>query len=374
MFIARIIFSAVSEALYSGKIAIIYGPRQAGKTTLSKSIISETGLKVQYANADQLKYIDILSSRDLNKMKSLVSGYDLLFIDEAQRIPEIGLNLKILHDEIPNLKILVTGSSSFLLSNRISEALTGRKKIFTLLPFSISELKSKFTEFEIANMTDNFLVYGCYPEVIKSLGYHEKEEYLNEVVTSYLFKDILELENIKYPSKIRDILRLLAFQIGSQISIHEIGTQLKLNTETVERYLFLLEQSFIVFRLSAFSRNPRKEISKSQKYYFYDNGIRNAIIGDFKPAELRADMGALWENFLIAERRKNLMFRRSFFKTYFWRNYAGAEVDYVEEYQGKLYAFEIKLHKMKKFPPKAWLASYESDYNCITRDNYLQFV
>lgn len=373
MFINRIVSSAVLEALDSGKIVIIYGPRQAGKTTLSKKIINTTGLKALYANADQIKYIDILASRDLNKMKSLVSGYDLLFIDEAQRIPEIGLNLKILHDELPQLKVLVTGSSSFLLSNRISETLTGRKKIFTLLPFSVGELRSMFTDFEIADMIDHLLIFGSYPEVIKNTGYHEKEDYLNEVSVSYLFKDILELENIKYPSKIRDLLRLLALQLGSQIRIHEIGTQLKLNAETVERYLFLLERSFIVFKLPAFSRNPRKEISKSQKYYFYDNGIRNALIGDFKLAEARADMGALWENFVIAERRKKLIFERRLFQAFFWRNYAGAELDYLEEYQGKLYAFEIKANKMKKNPPKAWKAVYDSEYNCITKENFLQF-
>ena len=191
---------------------------------------------------------------------------------------------------------------------------------------------------------------------------------------SYLFKDILELENIKYPSKIRDLLRLLAFQIGSQISIHEIGTQLKLNAETVERYLFLLEQSFIVFKLPAFSRNPRKEISKSQKYYFYDNGIRNAIIGDFKLTEARADRGALWENFVIAERRKKMIFERRLFQAFFWRNYAGAELDYLEEYQGKLSAFEIKVNKIKSKPPKAWMSDYNSEYNCITKENFLQFL
>ncbi len=374
MYINRIVSSAVSEALDSGKIVIIYGPRQAGKTTLSRKIINATGLKTLYANADQIKYIDILASRDLNKMKSLVSGYDLLFIDEAQRIPEIGLNLKILHDELPQLKVLVTGSSSFLLSKRISEVLTGRKRIFTLLPFSIGELRSVFTDFEVADMIDQLLIFGNYPEVIKSTGYHEKEEYLNEVAASYLFKDILELESIKYPSKIRDLLRLLAFQLGSQISINEIGTQLRLNAETVERYLFLLEQSFIVFKLPAFSRNPRKEISKSQKYYFYDNGIRNAIIDNFKLAEARADMGALWENFVITERRKKLIFERRHFQAFFWRNYAGAEIDYLEEYQGKLNAFEIKVNKMKSRAPKAWITDYNSEYNCITKDNFLQFL
>ena len=243
MLLQRILQKQIlNDLMSSNKVIILYGPRQAGKTTLSKEIIKQTGLKSLLINADQLKYIDILSSRDLKKLQSLVSGYELLFIDEGQRIPEIGINLKILHDQIPELKILVTGSSSFLLSDRVSEALTGRKKIYTLLPISMKELTIDYNEFELNDQLDERLVYGMYPEVITTINYKNKEDYLFEVTTSYLYKDILELENIRYPMKIRDLLRLLSFQLGAQVSINELCNTLRLNRETVERYLFLLEQ------------------------------------------------------------------------------------------------------------------------------------
>ena len=291
----------INDLKQLNKVVLLYGPRQAGKTTLSKNIIQEVGLKTLMINADQSKYIDVLSSRDLGKLRSLVAGYELLFIDEGQRIPEIGINLKILHDELPELKILVTGSSSFLLSGRVSESLAGRKKIYTLLPVSMQELAGIYNPFELNDQLEERLIFGSYPEVINTVNHLEKEEYLRDISSSFIFKDILELEMIKYPLKIRELLKLLAFQIGSQVSIHELGTKLGLNRETVERYLFLLEQSFVIFKLPAFSHNPRKEISKSQKYYFFDTGIRNILIDNIKSLNDRNDSGALRENFIIAE-------------------------------------------------------------------------
>jgi predicted AAA+ superfamily ATPase len=375
MHIKRILKEQLHSDLKNlSKVVVLYGPRQAGKTTLSKTVIESTGLKSLMINADQMKYIDILSSRDLKKLQALVSGYELLFIDEGQRIPEIGINLKILHDEIPELKILVTGSSSFLLSDRVSEALTGRKKIYTLLPVSMQELAFDNNEFELNDQLDERLIYGQYPEVITIKNNREKENYLREITTSYLYKDILELENIRYPMKIRDLLRLLAFQVGAQVSINELSNTLRLNRETVERYLFLLEQSFIIFRLSAFSRNQRNEISKSNKYYFYDNGIRNLLIDNLNSLEARNDIGALWENFIISERRKKLLYNQNHVKSYFWRNYAGVELDIIEETNNTLTAFEIKYKKPRLKAPKAWIDNYGSDYYCITRDNYLEFV
>ncbi len=364
----------LSDLINTKKVIILYGPRQAGKTTLSEAVIENTGLKSLSVNADQLKYIDVLSSRDLKQLQSLVSGYELLFIDEGQRIPEIGINLKILHDVIPELKILVTGSSSFLLSDRISEALTGRKKIYTLLPVSMQELAIDYNEFELNDQLDEWLIYGLYPEAITTKNYREKEDYLQEITTSYLYKDILELENIRYPMKIRNLLRLLAFQVGAQVSINELCNTLRLNRETVERYLFLLEQSFIIFRLTAFSRKKRNEISKSQKFYFYDNGIRNMIIDNMNSLAARNDIGALWENFIISERKKKMLYNNTHVKSYFWRNYAGAELDIVEETNNKLTAFEIKYKKPRLKAPKAWTDNYGNDYHCITRENYLEFV
>lgn len=308
------------------------------------------------------------------KLKSLVSGYDLLFIDEGQRVPDIGLNLKILHDEIPGLKVLVTGSSSFLLSGRITESLAGRKKIHTLLPLSIEELSEHFNSFEINDQLEERLIYGNYPEVVTLKGYHEKEEYLREISSSYIYKDILELESIKYPLKIRDLLRLLAFQVGSQVSIHELGKQLALNRETIERYLYLLEQSFVIYRLSAFSRNLRKEVSKSDKFYFFDNGIRNIIIDNMNLLKGRNDVGSLWENYILTERKKFLLFNRQHANAYFWRTYTGSEIDYIEEQNTELFAYEIKFSKVKGNLPKTWQNEYGSDFKLINKENYLSFI
>ncbi len=356
------------------KVILLYGPRQSGKTTLSKEVISELPFKTLLVNADEVKYLDVLSSRDLRLLRSLVSGYEMLFIDEGHRIPDIGLNLKILHDEIPELKILVTGSSSFLLSGSVTESLAGRKKVYTLLPVSMQELSQEMNLFELNDQLEDRLIFGSYPEVIQTDGFEAKADYLSDVTDSLLFKDILELENIRYPVKIRNLLKLLAYQVGSQVSLHELGKQLALNRETVERYLYLLEQSFIIFSLSALSRNPRKEVSKSQKYFFYDNGIRNQIINDLSLPENRNDMGLLWENFMISERIKYLQFNRMDASKYFWRTYRGTEIDYIEERNGKFYAYEMKAGKSKARAPKTWISDYGNDFQLVNRENYQDFI
>ncbi len=376
MYVQREIQKDLENTLFTkNKITVLYGPRQAGKTTLSKNIIEKSGLKTLSINADQYKFIDILSSRDLNKLQGLVSGYDLLFIDEGQRVPEIGINLKILHDEIPGLKILVTGSSSFLLSNRISEVLTGRKRVFTLTPFSIRELSKTATPFELQDKLNERLVFGSYPELFGVESLQNMKEYLNDITSSYLYKDILELETIRYPHKIRDLLRLLAYQVGSQVNISELSKNLKLNSETIERYLFLLEQSFIIFKLSAFSTNPRKEVSKSDKYFFFDNGIRNMLIDDLRMISERNDTGQLWENFIISEKYKNLLNSNDFeTKQFFWRNYNGTEIDYIEKDGDDLKAYEIKYNKTKKTAPLSWRNAYGNNFVTINKDNFLEFL
>jgi hypothetical protein len=356
------------------KIIILYGPRQSGKTTLSKDISNQLNYKSLYINADQSKYIDILSSRDAGKLRNLVTGYQLIIIDEGQRIPEIGINLKIIHDEIPEIKILITGSSSFLLSNKVNESLAGRKKIFTLLPISISELRNEFTPFEIYDQLDNILIYGLYPEVLNTPEINSKKDYLRDITESLLYKDIIDLEDVKFPQKIRDLLKQLAFQIGSQVSINELSKTLRINNETVERYLHLLEQSFIIFRLSAFSKNPRKEISKSRKYYFYDIGIRNTLIENFNDFNMRNDLGAIWENFIIAERRKKLIAENQYVNSFFWRTYAGTELDYIEESDQEVFAYEIKNTKPKLKAPQSWTSNYGSNYECIFKDNFISFL
>ncbi len=375
MLIPRTISGQIIKDLKkSMKVVLIYGPRQAGKTTLAKGLVEKSGLKTLYVNGDQLKFVDVLSSRDLTKLRGLVSGYELLFIDEGQRIPEIGITLKILHDEIPEVKLLVTGSSSFLLSGKVSESLAGRKKTFSLFPLAVKEVAEIYNPFELNDRLEEWLIFGLYPEVLNITANNEKEDYLLDIASSYIYKDIIELEQIKFPMKINELLRLLAFQIGSQVSIHELGRQLGLNRETVERYLYLLEQAFIIFRVPAFSKNPRKEIKKSQKYYFYDLGIRNILINNLNPLSVRNDAGALWENFLTVERMKKLSYERVSFSRFFWRSYSGAEIDYVEEREGALFAFEFKLKSSKVRTPALWRDQYKTEVEVINRDNFLDFV
>ncbi len=364
----------LKELLETDKILILYGARQTGKTTLADDLLTNVKGKVLKVNADELRYVDILSSRDLPKMKLLTGDYDLLFIDEAQRINDIGINLKILHDNLPRLKLFVTGSSSFDLANKVKEPLTGRTSTYILYPISLLELRKTYNVFELQSRLEEFMIYGMYPELFQYDSSQRKEKYLREMSVSYLYKDVLEIAQIRNTSKIRDLLRLLAFQVGSEVSINELGNSLGLSQETVQSYINLLEKSFIIFRLSGFSRNLRKEISKRDKIYFWDVGIRNTLIDNFSPFSMRNDVGALWENFIIAERMKYLSYNEIFAKSYFWRTYTGAELDYVEEINGRLFAWEIKFKKAKKKAPKAWIENYGNQYRCITYDNFGEFV
>jgi predicted AAA+ superfamily ATPase len=364
----------VSQLTESSKIVLIYGPRQAGKTTLAKQIAQKSDLKALYVNADLLKYETMFVQRDIATIQSLTEGYELLIIDEAQRIADIGLVLKIIHDEMPNIKVIATGSSSFDLANKVSEPLTGRKKIFHLLPFSLAEIKQDRNAFEISEMLDEMLVYGMYPEVFTTKNIKNKTSVLSEICESYLFKDILILGNIKYTSKIKDLLRLLAFQIGQQVSINELTQKLSINRETVERYIEILEKAFVIFRLPAYQRNMRKEVSKMDKIYFYDTGLRNCLIDNLKTISMRDDTGHLWENFIVAERRKQLLYQDKKANCYFWRTYTGAEIDYIEETGDGLFGYEIKLGKEKIKAPKAWIEEYNGGFDLINRSNYVNWL
>jgi predicted AAA+ superfamily ATPase len=367
----------IREALLqSGKIVILYGPRQVGKTTLIKRILKELPLRKLEINADELKYNDILSSRDLRKMKELVGEAELLFIDEAQRITDIGINLKILHDSLPGLKVIATGSSSFDLANRVMEPLTGRTRTFRLFPVSMEELSLQHTPFELKDQLESYLKYGTYPEVIELEGREQKLLHLRELTSSYIYKDILQLSNIKHSDKIHKLLRLLAFQVGSPVSLHELAKPLEMSHSTVNDYIDLLEKGFVLFRLSAFSRNLRKEITKKSKIFFYDLGIRNMLVDNFNSLENRNDIGALWENFLMVERKKKVAYEPAFANTYFWRTYTGAELDYVEETGGELHGYEFKFNpKKKQKAPKTWLETYENaTFEKIDRENFLDFV
>jgi len=376
MLIPRQLESRIIDKIKTtSKAIVIYGARQVGKTTLVNSIVKTLKYKTLSINADEEKYVDILSSRNLDKMKSLVEGYEMIFIDEAQRIPNIGINLKILCDGLPKLKIIATGSSSFDLANKITEPLTGRIWSFRLYPVAWLELKNLYNSFELTNLQNQWLVYGGYPEVFTTVNNYEKQDLLKEIGRSYLYKDILALATIKYAVKIRDLLRLLAFQVGNEVSIQELSSSLGLSREAVEHYIDLLEKTFIIFRLSGFSRNLRKEVVKMDKIYFYDLGIRNMVIDNFKQASDRNDLGQLWENFLIAERQKKLVYERISFSSYFWRVHTGAEIDYVEERENKLFGYEFKYRHKNVRVPLTWLDTYKtSSFDLINQKNYSDFI
>ena len=376
MFINRAVSGQVKkDLLRDNKVVILYGSRQVGKTTLANKILDELHFKILRINAEEMQYQSVLSSRDLKKLRALIGKHEILFIDEAQYIKEAGLNLKLIHDHIPEVKVLVTGSSAFDLANKVSEPLTGRSWKHALYPISYGELSEGETDFDLSRDLDERLIYGSYPELFSMTGNKEKERYLQELTNSYLFKDIFSFATIKHHSKIWQLLRLLAFQIGSEVSINELSTQLSISRDAVNNYINLLEKSFIIFRLSAFSGNLRKEVSKMNKVFFFDLGIRNTMINNLNPLEMRNDTGQLWENFLIAERLKKNSYSQHYSNPYFWRLYSGAELDYIEEYGGKVHGYEFKWGKKKVSPPKSWTKTYpNSTFQLINRENFLDFI
>jgi predicted AAA+ superfamily ATPase len=376
MYIPRNILATIKDKTErSDKIVVLYGARQVGKTTLVRHLLEAIPQRTLFVNGDELKYANVLSSRDLNVLRGLVSGYELLVIDEAQRIPNIGINLKILHDNMPGLKIIATGSSSFELANRIAEPLTGRTWTYTLYPIAVCELEHLFNPFELNSKIEEVLVFGSYPELFSLENVEDKAQYLREVCGSYLYRDILALSGIRKREKIVDLLRLLAYQIGSQVSLEELSRKLSMSKDTVSSYIDLLEKSFVIFRLHGFSRNLRKEVVKMKKIYFCDLGIRNTLIDNMKRLNLRDDTGKLWENFLIIERQKTLSYGNKHVNPYFWRTYTGAELDYVEESGGTLAGFEFTYSKKKKKAPDTWREVYpKSSWQLIHSGNYRDFL
>jgi predicted AAA+ superfamily ATPase len=358
------------------KVLIIYGPRRVGKTTLLNDFLTITNLKYKLDSGDNIRTQEIFNSQDFLRIKEYAAGYQLVAIDEAQQILNIGMGLKILVDQVPGLNIIATGSSSFDLAQKIGEPLTGRKKTLTLFPFSQEELLAKYNKYELKEELESFLVFGSYPEIITAKSNKDKISLLNELVNSYLLKDVFSLDKIKGSKQLLDLLKLIAFQVGNEVSLNELATQVRLDVKTVGRYLDILEKAFVLKRIGGFNRNLRKEISGKAKYYFYDNGIRNAIISQFNDLRDRDDIGALFENFVVMERLKNNSYKARSGISYFWRTYDGQEIDLVEERNGKLYGFEIKWSpdaKIKK--PKDWLKSYKhAQYKVINRENYLDFI
>ncbi len=368
-------FNKLFDLLPEGKVLVIYGPRRVGKTTLVNMLLEGINLKYKVDSGDNIRIRNILSSEDFNQIREYASGYDLIVIDEAQQIPGIGTGLKILIDQIPGLKVIATGSSSFNLEQQVGEPLTGRKKTVLLYPFSQMELAAIHNRFELKEKLEEFLVYGSYPEVHTANTIEDKKEILRDLVDSYLLKDILGFDRLRSPKQLLDLIKLLAFQVGHEVSVHELAKKIGLNTRTVERYLYLLEKGFVIYRIGAYSKNLRNEITRKAKYFFFDNGIRNGIIHQFNSLDLRNDTGQLWENFMMSERQKYLQQKRLYVNRFFWRSYRQNEIDYIEESNNHLTAFEFKWGKSSPALPKEFTELYGTvDFHTINRENYLDFV
>ncbi|GHV96250.1 ATPase [Spirochaetia bacterium] len=358
------------------RVMVIYGPRRVGKTTLINHFLETQGDRILRASGDSLSDSSLLSSRDPVLLLGWTAGYDTVFIDEAQRIPQIGLGLKILIDSRPELSLIITGSSSLELSGSLGEPLTGRQVPLLLFPFSIGEMRKALNDFEIKKNLEDFLIYGMYPEVRTADSPKQKQLILNELANAYLLKDILELERIKKPRLLLNLLSLVALQIGGEVSLNELSRSLKVDVKTVERYLDLLEKCFVLYNLRGFSRNLRSEVTRTSKYYFYDNGVRNAVIQNYNPFTMRNDAGPLWENFMMIERLKARSYNNLYARDYFWRTWEKQEIDLLEEYGGSLHAWEFKWSPRKKpGPPKAFIEAYpDSSYQVITPENFLEMV
>ncbi len=375
MKIQRFIQSQIESRMVPGKVVVLLGPRQVGKTTLLRDILSKETTPYLFVSGEDRGTQVWLGSQSIETLRQNIGSHQLLVVDEAQHVPNVGLNLKLMVDHIPSLRILATGSSAFDISNQTGEPLVGRKWEFELYPISQLELSPTEAPFQTEELMSQRLIYGAYPEIITTFGLSDKRELLNNIVNGYLYKDLLMYEEIRKSKKIIEILSLLAFQIGSTVSVNEIGKAIGMNTRTVEKYLDLLEKVFVLKRLGGFSRNLRKEISKGSKYYFWDNGIRNAIINNFNELNLRNDTGALWENYLVIERLKKQQYTKIFSNNYFWRTYDQKEVDFVEERDGRLFGFEFKWAKGKVTPPAIWLETYpEASFEAINPTNYLPFI
>lgn len=374
MRIKRELEDLISSKLSSGKIIIIYGPRQSGKTTLIKMLLEGTKEKALFLNGDEYDIRNTLSDTNTSEIRRILGNCTLLVIDEAQRIKNIGVTLKIIADNFPDVKVLASGSSSFDLANKISEPLTGRKLEYLVLPFSFGELSDEFGYIEEKRNLSERMIYGSYPDIVLSPS--SRTEYMHELTESYLYKDILVWNGINKPEKLHRLVKALALQLGSEVSYNELGTITGLDNETVEKYLDLLEKTYVVFRLPSFNRNMRNELKKGKKVYFYDNGIRNAVINNFGRLEDRSDTGALWENYIISERKKYLNFRKSHSNQYFWRTTTQQEIDYIEERQGQLNAYEIKWNPAKRVSfPRSFKTHYpEAVFQVINSSNYTDIL
>jgi hypothetical protein len=365
----------LKRLLLPNKVVVIYGPRRVGKTTLLNLFLQ--GIKEPYLllNGEDMEIRKKFDTQSIEKLKNLIGGHKILAIDEAQKIPNIGINLKLIVDHIKDIRVIATGSSSFDLANRIGEPLVGRKFNLLLYPLAQMELTQNENLAETASRLEERLIYGVYPEITVTEDNLLKIEKIREIINSSLYKDILEMDGIKRSDKIYQLLQLLAYQIGKEVSTSELGRQLDMSRITVNRYLDLLEKNFVVKRLMGFSRNLRKEVTKNSRYYFLDNGIRNGLIGNFNILSSREDLGMLWENYIVMERIKKQEYKRILANNYFWRTYDQKEIDWIEEREGKLFGYEIKFKPKKIHAPKPWLETYKNaSYELVNNENYLDFI
>jgi len=373
MTVKRSIQDIIEKGLFRGKIAIIYGARQVGKTTMVKDIQKKYSENSSYFNCDEPDIRDALTNKTSTEIKAFIGRKKLVIIDEAQRVENIGLTLKLIADNFTDIQIIATGSSAFDLSNKITEPLTGRKNEYYLYPFSLRELRNIYSDLEIDRLLERRMIYGMYPEITQ--GSEDSEKRLRSLALSYAYKDILQYQYIKNPEVLEKLLKALALQIGCEVSYNELAGMVGVSKQTVENYVQLLEKAFIIFRLGPFSGNLRNELKKLRKIYFYDTGIRNALINNFNALNLRTDVGNLWENFMISERIKHNNSREIDANMYFWRTTQKQEIDYVEERRGILSAFEFKWKKDSFKKPKVFVDAYPgSSVELVNKDSYKKFV
>jgi predicted AAA+ superfamily ATPase len=365
----------LERALTPGKAVVIYGARRTGKTTLLRQFLQGVEEPYLLVSGEDITVQGYLSSRSIEKLSAFVGANRLLVVDEAQKVPNIGANLKLIIDHIPEMRVIATGSSSFDLARSVGEPLTGRKTTLKLFPLAQMEIGQIEQRHQTDANLESRLIYGSYPEVVLTNDNRAREQYLREIVASYLYKDVLELDGIRHSAKISRLLQMISLQVGKEVSYTELGTALGMSKNTIERYLDLLEKAFVIQRLSGFSRNLRTEITKNSRYYFLDNGVRNALLNNFNPLDLRNDVGELWENYLVMERLKKQEYLLQHANNYFWRTYSQKEIDFVEEREGKLFGFEMKWGATAAKPPKEWLKAYpNAAWQLINRRNYLELI
>ena len=370
-------YDDLENYIRAGKVLVLYGPRQVGKTTLIREYLERTTYKYRFDSGENISIQEVLSSQDFDRIARYVGDNELIVIDEAQEIPHVGAGLKIIVDQHPNVRVIATGSSSFDLAQNVGEPLVGRKTTLRLYPIAQMELVQRIgSQYDLQQNLEEYMLYGSYPDALNAKTPQDKISYLTELVDSYLLKDILALDKIKSPKALRDLLKLLALQLGNEVSLNELGQKLGWDLKTVERYLDLLEQCFVIVRLGGFSRNLRSEITRKSKYYFVDTGVRNAILQQFNPLDSRTDRGGLFENFLVMERLKYRTYAKLHGSAYFWRTYDQQEIDLVEDRDGVLYGYEFKWSPSQSVgTPQDWLKAYPTaQFDVVNRENYPTFV